>query len=514
MMGCGPYKLVEWNVGSYWRVTRNVDYYLGWPAAEAVSFIENVEVDYVPAWATRSLRFNAGDADLTQVPRANTADVILGDNIRGTKDLPTLSADAIFFNYNIPTNARWIPQMGGVNNYTILSDINVRKAFASAINYAQLAQDAFLGEAEQRANPIIEGVAFYDATDPAPTYDLIDAENYLKAAWDGDLWTQGFTLPLVYNQGNLPRQTACLMLEQGIESIPGAHGPFNVVVTVATWSLIIPELYGDRLPAFCIGWLADFADAHNWMTPFMHPYGDFSGHTNAVYGQSARTQINWEPLLPGDQPAVLEGSGPLTNAYVAALIEEGVKQLVYDDRNMIYRELADIYYDERPNVMSVQAKGRHWEQKWVQGWYYNTILPGDYFYHLWKGLNTDMTGDDLVYAEDTSILNAYWWDGVQAGSIGAYNRTADLGRALVNAHTTDAARDYDAEDLDPVGPQITDNKADTQDMDGGKFLEGESGGSVPNIWDLTDGLKAVYGDGFVDVFDKARINAEWLDEVV
>jgi len=515
MMGCGPYKLVAWTVGLNWRIERFDAYYLGWPAAGAASSAKYAQVNLVPAWATRKLRFLAGDADLTGVPRANIADVILGEGVRGTMDLPTLSADAIFFNYAIPSNARWKPTLGGVENLTLLSDINLRKAFANAINYAQLCQDAFLGEAQQVANPIIQGVAYYDPTDPAPVYDLTAAENYLKAAWGGELWSQGFTLPVVYNTGNLPRQTASLMLEQGIESIGGAHGTFNIQVTPASWSLIIPELYGDRLPAFTIGWIADFADPHNWLTPFMHPFGDFSGHTHVQYGQSTHKQMDWS-YLPGN-PTFGTAGAALDNDYIIALIEEGVKQLADVDRNAIYRELAKIYYDERPNVMSVQATGRHWEQDWLQGWYYNPIGPGgmaQYFYHMWKSLNTDMTGDGKVYQEDVAILNAWWWDGTQSGSLGSYNRVADLGRPLLNAHTKNSARDYAPEDLAPPGPQVTDNKADTQDMDALQYVTGISGGAVPNIWDLSGGYIAAYGDGFVDIYDKARINAEWNDVAV
>jgi hypothetical protein len=233
----------------------------------------------------------------------------------------------------------------------------------------------------------------------------------------------------------------------------------------------------------------------------MHPNGELAGHQNIVYGGSGWDQINWEPLLPGDQPPELENSGiDIDNAYMAALIEEGVRQTGAVERNMIYRELARIYYAETPSIMLFQPLLRHWEKNWVQGWYYNPLYPGLYFYHLWKGLDADISGDGLVYVEDVAILNAYWWDGVTGGSVKSYDRQADI---------TWPGRNYNPIDNPPPGPSPTDAKADTTEMDDDYYLIGITGTGVPNSWEAF-GIPA-RADGFVDIFDAALVNAQWLD---
>ncbi|RLG05905.1 MAG: hypothetical protein DRN68_07875, partial [Thaumarchaeota archaeon] len=56
-----------------------------------------------------------------------------------------------------------------------------------------------------------------------------------------------------------------------------------------------------------------------------------------------------------------------------------------EERKEIYYELQKIYFEDCPSVMLYQPVGRHYERDWVQGWYYNPIYPGVYFYALWKG---------------------------------------------------------------------------------------------------------------------------------
>jgi len=115
------------------------------------------------------------------------------------------------------------------------------------------------------------------------------------------------------------------------------------------------------MPVFQIGWLADFADADNWARPYMYSLGDFS------YYQHVEADPNYNAT------------------HVDNLIDEGIRTPDGPEREAIYKELQRLYHDLAPSLPTVQALGRRWQRYWVQGWYYNALYPGMYFYHMWKG---------------------------------------------------------------------------------------------------------------------------------
>ncbi len=51
---------------------------------------------------------------------------------------------------------------------------------------------------------------------------------------------------------------------------------------------------------------------------------------------------------------------------------------------MIYQQLTQMDYDEAIAIRLAVATGRHYEQRWVQGWFYNPIYAGSYYYVLSK----------------------------------------------------------------------------------------------------------------------------------
>jgi len=74
----------------------------------------------------------------------------------------------------------------------------------------------------------------------------------------------------------------------------------------------------------------------------------------------------------------------IKNPKVDELIEKGIRTIEPEKRKDIYYELQKIYYEDVPSVVLYQGLGRHYERTWVQGWYYNPIYPGLYFYVLSK----------------------------------------------------------------------------------------------------------------------------------
>jgi len=354
MNGTGPFKLDRWEHGVQVVMMRN-DNYWRTPAK-----LESVVIKRVDEWTDRKLMFLAGDADFVYVPRANIREV---ENVEGTrfiKDLPTLAVDAIFFTFEIDPTSEWIGS-GELDGKGIppdfFEDKDVRLGFAYSFDWDTFIRDAFLGEGVQPASPVIEGLPFVDPAAKKYSLDLTKAENYFKQAFGGKLWENGFTLTVLYNTGNEPRRIVAEIFEKNIEAL---NPKFEIDVINRDWPVYLREMVRSKLTLYIIGWLADFPDPHNFVHPFMHSEGAFSA---------------WQHY---------------SNPTVDNLISSGIVETDPAERRAIYYELQRIYYEDVPSLPTIQALGRHYEQDWVQGYFYNPIIPETphscgYYYPIWKG---------------------------------------------------------------------------------------------------------------------------------
>jgi peptide/nickel transport system substrate-binding protein len=186
--------------------------------------------------------------------------------------------------------------------------------------------------------------------------DLAKAEEHLKKAWNGEVWEKGFVLTLAYNSGNLERKTACEILQANLFKI---NPLFQVRIQVTAWPTLLRGMYAGLLPMFSIGWQADYPDPHNFVTPFMHSNGTFSGWQN------------------------------YSNPEVDALIDQGIATAVPEERQAIYYQIQDLYYEEIPSLMLYQPLGKRFFRDWVQGFYFNPVDPADmsHAYNLKKAYN-------------------------------------------------------------------------------------------------------------------------------
>ena len=65
------------------------------------------------------------------------------------------------------------------------------------------------------------------------------------------------------------------------------------------------------------------------------------------------------------------------NPEVDALIAQGIGSTDPAERQSIYNQLAQIYYDDAPGILMAQPLGRRYKRDWVQGFYFNPVLPSD-----------------------------------------------------------------------------------------------------------------------------------------
>ena len=351
-MGTGPYKLVRWEHGVEYELIKNDDYWRG-PAR-----VTRAIVKYIEEWSTRKLMFMAGDVDFCDVPRAYMLEIIDAPGIRNIPDFSTLIAHAVFFTLDVdPASPHiWSGALDGEGiSPDFFTDKDVRLGFTYAFDWETFIEDAWLGEAAQRASPVIDGLPYYNPDQPMYHFNLTKAEEHLKKAWGGQVWEKGFKMTLTYNIGNEYRRITCEILKRNVESL---NDKFFIYVRAVTWPTFLADLVGSGMPAYNVGWLADYPDPHNFVHPFMHSEGAFAA---------------WQKY-----------SDPI----VDALIEGGIKETDPEKRREIYYELQRIYIEDVPGFITDQGIGRHWERTWVQGWYYNPAGPGAigyYFYHYWKG---------------------------------------------------------------------------------------------------------------------------------
>jgi len=396
VMGTGPYKLAHLDqVLHYWDVDRFTDYWrgwgsagsygIGWPAfggSKPAGYVDHFVLTWAYDWNARSTKFLNGEVDYCAVPRQYIGQILNQPNIRCTYPLPSLACDAYFFQFDIaPTSP-----FGTIYDFGVLGELGVprdffgnatygkymRKAFAQMFDYNQYIQTVFLGEAMQPPTCLIPTLPYYDATIPKYTFDLAAAEASFKM-WPG-VWETGFTINFLYNIGNIPRQTACELMAAQVGNL---NPKFHAAAVGLDWASYLAASRAGQLPFFVVGWLADYPDAHNFVYPYYYTYGNFAFRAH------------------------------YSNAQMDALIDEGIRTPDGPERAAVYREIQLLAIEECPNMPTATAVGRHFEQAWIAGWYYNPIYPDNYIANHWKWYYTPHAQQDSIPANSTGNLLPY-----------------------------------------------------------------------------------------------------------
>ena len=339
--GTGPWKLNLWEPGEQIKLEK-FDSYWG----DDVAF-DWIITQVVEEWSNRKLTLLAGEADFVDVDRQYIGELLDVVDLLKYQDLGDLANVCMFYTFNVSGDSPYLGSKvldGEGIPPDFFTDEDVRKGFAYAMDYATFIADAYLGEAAQRGGPIVEGVLGFDPARPMYAQDLDLAETHLKAAWGGDVWAEGFKFTIFYNVGNIARQTASDILANTLATL---NPKFQVATQPVQWSTFLNGFIGHLYPIFVIGWQADFADPDNFITPYMHTYGDFA--YSQVYG----------------------------NPTIDALVEAARYETNPTTRAALYSDLEDIYYDDVPGIMLCQPTGRRFFTKYISGFWFNPMIPGN-----------------------------------------------------------------------------------------------------------------------------------------
>ncbi len=395
MMGTGPFTFGNLdNVLRYWDVNRFVNYWrgwgsgpapnygIGWPAfggSKPAGYINHLKVTWAYDWTARKTKFLNGEVDYCAVPTQYKNDIIGQPNIRTIYPLPSLSVGAAHYQFDIRTTSPYGPiyEYGIINEAGVPRDffgnasygIYIRKAFSYSIDFPTYLSTVFLGEAIQPPTAIIPTLPYYNASIPKYALNLTKAAE-LFHMWPG-LWETGFTIRLLYNVGSLPRHQP---YEQMSQAINGLNPKFHCSALGLDWASFLAASNAKQVPIFKVGWLADYPDAHNFAYPYYYSYGTYA----ARQGYS-------DPVMD-------------------ALIEQGIATPDGPARGAIYSQIQQRAIDVCPSIGLYSGIGGHYEQTWVNGWYYNPNYPGNYPANVWKWYYTPHAQLDVVTNATATLL--------------------------------------------------------------------------------------------------------------
>jgi len=393
--GTGPYKLDHWTPGDELVLVANEDYWVRQPLWEAgpsgAPIIKKVVyTDGQASEVATQGMLKAGDADENPVHMPifyQLMDELVGVECQQTLDdcqevdptkplrviqgLETVKESALVFTFNINTEGNEYIGSGQLDGNGIppnfFSDPLVRKAFAYCFNYETFVNEAYLGEATRSIHVMLPGMLGYNADAPSYNYDPAKCAELLRqsrwthnadGSWSPDpdgevsLWDTGFRFTAPYVLGEARNAPAALMLEAELGAI---NDKFIVEATDLNGDTEYENRQASKNPFFIPSWKEDFHDPHNWVMPF----------TAGVYAMRQN--------LPAEiQASYLEISN------------RAVSESDPEKRAEIYKEFNQLWYDTANTITLFVPKNRFYVQRWVQGWYYNPLYPGTYFYPLWK----------------------------------------------------------------------------------------------------------------------------------
>jgi ABC-type transport system substrate-binding protein len=304
------------------------------------------------------------------------------------------------------------------------SDVHIRKAFGYAFDWDTYIVDVSQGEAVQSFQLPLAGMPGFDSNAPHYTYDLEkSAEEFKLADLDhdgvpagedpeGDVWTTGFRIQMLYNQGNTTRQAIAEILSASLAEV---NELFSVEILGLPWPAYLAGQRAGTIPIMTAGWQEDIHDPHNWYQPYTT--GSYGGRQN----------------MPEDMKAQFK-----------ELLDKGVGETDPAKRDATYKEMNQMYYDVVPGAILTSGISHAYEQLWVEGRVYNPIMSGDYYYPMTK----------VAPATDLAVFNNVTYGDVETLDPA---RVYDTFSGEVVQNTYETLVFYDGEATDKFVPQLAES---------------------------------------------------------
>jgi peptide/nickel transport system substrate-binding protein len=213
------------------------------------------------------------------------------------------------------------------------TDINVRKAFMHAFDRELYEEDVLQNIETVPTNPNVPGLP-YALDVPVYEYDLEKAAEYMKKAWDGQVWEKGFKMTIARNMGNEKRGKAAQMLAEEIMKL---NPKFQIEIVPVEWKDYTIKYRKYLYPIFISGWGADYADPHNFLPVFMASDGHYSKYM------------------------------AYSDAEVDKLCAEGIATTDPAKRKEIYEKLQNLWYENAVGLTIYQNLDVRHYRDWIHG---------------------------------------------------------------------------------------------------------------------------------------------------
>ncbi|MDY0092112.1 MAG: ABC transporter substrate-binding protein [Candidatus Vecturithrix sp.] len=334
--GTGAYKMKNWEKSKEFVFERFEDYWGPKPA------LKYAIIKTVAEWSTRKLMLLNGDADYVSVQEQYVAEMA---NLPGIVqvNVPQLAIGTVTFTQKVNLTANPNIGSGQLDGEGIppdfFSDLNVRKAFMHAFDRDTFTEDILQGVSFVPTSIVIEGLPYHIEA-PYYEFDLEKAAEYMKKAWDGQVWEKGFKMAITHNTGNLLRESIAIMLAENIMSL---NPKFQIEVRGVDWRDYLVAAREMMYPVWVLGWTADYPDPHNFTYTYMH--------SNGYYGSKSA----------------------YSNPEVDQLVDAGISEPDPVKRAEIYEKLQHLWYEEAIGLLISQTTVVRHYRDWVKGYVLNSM---------------------------------------------------------------------------------------------------------------------------------------------
>ncbi len=349
--GTGPFQIARWDIaGKNLVLTAHENYFAGAPRLKTI-FMRTVEEP-----STVRLMLETADADIAEISPKFISQLRGNPDVTVYDNLPRLRTDPVlFFTLNINMQANPDVGSGHLDGNGIPADFfadkNLRKAFLYAFDYDAFLKESMEGRAERAIGPAPQELVPQDENFKRYPFDLQKAEEHFKKAWNGQVWEKGFKFTITYNTSGEMRQIASEILKRNVEKL---NPKFQIDLRGVTWPTFLEKTAKHQMPLWARGWVADYADAHNFYFPFLHSQGRY---------------------------ALSQG---YKNPHADELIEQAVAETNPQKRNMLYKQLHNLMHEDAMQLYTVHPTGLWAMQSRVKGFVDNPVYMGIYFYPIYK----------------------------------------------------------------------------------------------------------------------------------
>lgn len=359
--GSGPFMLEEWDRSERRIVLRRFEGYMFDPAP-----LERVVMRTVPEWTTRRLQLLSGDADVVSTPVEFLDEMAATDGVKVLDSLPQVFGRALYYAWPLQANDNPAIGSGQLDGDGIPPDffgnLDVRMGFNYAQNYDLLLEQVNLGKTVQSRGPTVRGIMGYREDSPVYSYDPALAEQHFRAAYDGELWENGFTMIAYMQEGNSLANAALSVLQQNLARI---NPKFRLQLQALPSASIMEKVFADEptSPLTYMGWGPDYSD----------PGGPLGAATYYLASTG---------LIAG-----FSGSGyqDLMREHFDPLINEAWNLTDPADREPIYARLQEMSHEFATSMFLWEDYTYVVTRDWVDGYVHNMVLYGAWdFYTLTK----------------------------------------------------------------------------------------------------------------------------------